>query len=134
MKLTRREFIRTAGLATGAVVADRLLGGPGIWSVQRLEAAPLTAAELKTLADVALSKAKSLGCSYADVRINRYGNQIVSLSTRPDRGAGMATGKVNNVPAVIETETYGFGVRVLHSGTWGFAASPKVSNGLTACF
>jgi TldD protein len=126
VKLTRREFIRTAGLATGAVVANRMLGAPGIWSVQRLEAAPLTAAELKTLADVALSKAKSLGCSYADIRINRYRNQTVSLSTRPDRSAGMM-GKVNNVPAVFETGSFGFGVRVLHSGTWGFAASPRVT-------
>ena len=125
MKLTRRDFIRTAGLATGAVVADRML--PGIWSVQRLEAAPLTNAELKNLADVALAKAKSLGCSYADIRINRYRNQSVSLSTRPDRGAGMMSGKMNNVPAVIETGSFGFGVRVLHSGTWGFAASPKVT-------
>ena len=125
MKLTRREFIRTAGLATGAVVADRML--PGIWSVQRLEAAPLTTAELKSLADAALAKAKSLGCSYADIRINRYRNQNVSLSTRPDRGAGMMSGKVNNVPAVIETGSFGFGVRVLHSGTWGFAASPRVT-------
>jgi TldD protein len=125
VKLTRREFIRTAGLASGALVADRML--PGIWSVQRLEAAPLTTAELKSLADVALSKAKSLGCSYADIRINRYRNQIVSLSTRPDRGAGMMSGKMNNVPAVFETGSFGFGVRVLHSGTWGFAASPKVT-------
>ena len=127
MKLTRREFIRTAGLATGAVVADRMLGSPGIWSIQRLEAAPLTPPELKTLADVALNQAKKLGCSYADIRINRYRNQFVSLSTRPDRGAGMMSGKVNTVPAVIESESFGFGVRVLHSGTWGFAASPRVT-------
>jgi TldD protein len=126
VKLTRREFIRTAGLASGAVVADRMLGGPGIWSIQRLEAAPLTQAELKSLADVALARAKSLGCSYADIRINRYRNQVVGLSTRPDRAA-MGSGKVNNVPTVIESESFGFGVRVLHSGTWGFAASPKVT-------
>ena len=127
MKLTRREFIRTAGLVTGAVVANRMLGAPGIWSVQRLEAAPLTGVELKSLADVALSRAKALGCSYADIRINRYRNQIVSLSTRPERGGGMMSGKVNVVPSVIETGSFGFGVRVLHSGTWGFAASPRVT-------
>src|SRR5207244_1077460 len=99
---------------------------PGIWSIQRLEAAPLTVTELHALADAALARARSLGCSYADIRINRYRNQIVSYSTRPDR-ASMATGKANNVPSVIETESFGFGVRVLHSGTWGFAASPKVT-------
>jgi TldD protein len=127
MKLTRREFIRTVGATAGAVVVADLLGAPGAWTVQRLEAAPLSSAETKALADVALDKAKGLGCSYADVRINRYRNQIVSLSTRPDRGAGMMSGKVNHVPAVIESESFGFGVRVLHSGTWGFAASPRVT-------
>ncbi len=126
MKLTRREFIRTVGLTAGAAVVTDLLG-PGVWTVQRLEAAPLTIGELKVLADVALDKAKRLGCSYADIRINRYRNQSVSLRTSPDRGAGMMSGKVNHVPAVFENDTFGFGVRVLHSGTWGFAASPRVT-------
>ncbi|MEK7329807.1 MAG: TldD/PmbA family protein [Candidatus Eisenbacteria bacterium] len=127
MKLTRREFIRTVGATAGAAVVADLLGAPGVWTVQRLEAAPLTPGEMKALADVALNKAKGLGCSYADIRINRYRNQVVSLSTRPDRGPGMMSGKVNHVPAVIESENFGFGVRVLHSGTWGFAASPRVN-------
>jgi len=127
VKLTRREFVRAVGVTAGAAVVADALGGPGIWAVQRLEAAPLGTGELKVLADVALNQAKTLGCSYADVRINRYRNQIVSLSTRPDRGAGMMTGKMNTIPAVIESESFGFGVRVLHSGTWGFAASPRVT-------
>ncbi len=36
------------------------------------------------------------------------------------------SGKVNHVPTLAESESFGFGVRVLHSGTWGFAASPRV--------
>src|SRR5262249_42273126 len=74
-----------------------------------------------------LDRAKKLGCSYADIRINRYRNRTVSLRTSPDRSAGMMSGKVNHVPGVIESETFGFGVRVLHSGAWGFAASPVVA-------
>ena len=127
MRLTRRDFIRTVGVTAGAAVATDLLGPPGVWTIQRLEAAPLAAGELKALADGALERAKRLGCSYADVRINRYRNQTVVLRTSPDRGAGMMSGKVNHVPAVIESESFGFGVRVLHSGTWGFAASPRVT-------
>jgi len=96
------------------------------WSIQRLEAAPLDPRQLRALADVALDRARKLGCSYADIRINRYRNQTAALRTSPDRAAGMATGKVNNVPTVLETESFGFGVRVLHTDTWGFAASPRV--------
>jgi TldD protein len=126
MSLSRREFLRALGLSAGAAATYELLGGP-LWSVQRLEAAPLSASELETLGAVALERARKLGCSYADIRINRYRNQTVALRTSPDMSAGPASGKVNNVPAVIESETFGFGVRVLHSGTWGFAASPTVA-------
>ena len=97
MKLTRREFIRAVGVTAGAAVVTDMLGGPGIWTIQRLEAAPLSPAELKPLADVALNQAKKLGCSYADIRINRYRNQTVSLRTSPDRGAGMMSGKVRDL-------------------------------------
>jgi len=123
MTLSRREFIRTVGVAAGAAVASDLIGES---LIHRLEAAPLAGSELKELADVALDRAKKLGCSYADIRINRYRDQNVSLRTSPDRAAGAAAGKINHVPGVIESETFGFGVRVLHTGTWGFAASPKV--------
>jgi TldD protein len=122
--LSRRQFLRAVGLTAGAVTIGNALEGPFL-SVQRLEAAPLTAAELKGLADVALDRAKKLGCTYADIRINRYRNQSVSFRTSPDRAA-LASGKVNHVPSVIESETFGFGIRVIHSGAWGFAASPRV--------
>ncbi|HET9327809.1 MAG TPA: TldD/PmbA family protein [Candidatus Eisenbacteria bacterium] len=125
MTLSRRQFLRAIGLTTGALTIGNALEGPFL-SIQRLEAAPLSAAELKALADVALDRAKKLGCTYADIRINRYRNQIVSLRTSPDRASGTTSGKVNHVPSVIESESFGFGVRVIHSGAWGFAASPAV--------
>ncbi|HKQ62024.1 MAG TPA: TldD/PmbA family protein, partial [Candidatus Polarisedimenticolaceae bacterium] len=81
------------------------------------------ASERERLGAVALDRARKLGCSYADVRINRYRNQSVSLRTSPERGAE----GVHHVPSVSESETFGFGVRVLHSGAWGFAASPRVT-------
>ena len=126
MTISRRRFLRAATLTAGAVTVGNLLDGPFL-SIQRLEAAPLTAAELKTLADAALARARKLGCSYADIRINRYRNQTLAIRTSPDRAAGMMSGKVNHVPSVTESETFGFGVRVIHSGAWGFAASPRVT-------
>ncbi|GAB3957747.1 TldD/PmbA family protein [Spirosoma harenae] len=63
----------------------------------------------KRLADAALNAAKSKGATYADVRIGRYLNQYIM--TRED--------KVQNI---INTESFGVGVRVIANGCWGFAA------------
>src|SRR5919197_6661861 len=68
---------------------------------------------MKDLADVALNIARARGASYADIRISRTLNQFVN--TREKR-----------VEGVTNTESFGFGVRVLLDGTWGFAASSRV--------
>ncbi len=65
---------------------------------------------MKEMADVALNVARQRGASYADIRIVRTLNQFVT--TREKR-----------VENVTNTESYGFGVRVLLEGAWGFAAS-----------
>lgn len=62
----------------------------------------------------ALDAARSAGASYADVRISRNRNQ--SVFTRERR-----------VQGVTDNETFGFGVRVLVNGAWGFAASRDLS-------
>lgn len=67
----------------------------------------------KRLADVALNEARSKGASYTDVRIGRYLNQYVI--TRED--------KVQNI---VNTESYGIGIRVIANGSWGFAATDKM--------
>jgi TldD protein len=63
----------------------------------------------KRLADAALNAAKAKGATYTDVRIGRYLRQFVV--TRED--------KVQNI---VNTESYGVGVRVIANGCWGFAA------------
>jgi len=68
---------------------------------------------MKELADVALNTARMGGAEYADIRISRHKDQ--SIRTREDR-----------VKSVTNTESFGFGVRVLLDGTWGFAASHRV--------
>src|ERR1700761_2356158 len=69
----------------------------------------------KRMADVALNAARSKGATYTDVRIGRYLRQFVV--TREE--------KVENV---VNTESYGMGIRVLANGCWGFAATDKMDN------
>lgn len=76
--------------------------------------ATLPIALKKELSIVALDTAKSLGASYADIRIGRFLNQFIS--SREDRVTG-----------ITNTESYGFGIRVIVDGTWGFAASNDVT-------
>jgi TldD protein len=75
---------------------------------------PVPTGDKKALADAALNAARGAGASYADVRIGRYRNQFVF--TRED--------KVQNI---VNTESYGAGVRVIANGTWGFAATSNLS-------
>ena len=101
--IDRREFVQSM-LALGAATTLR--------PATVLFAAPN--AELKALADAALSTARQLGASYADIRINRYRNQFIFTRDR----------RVQNI---VNTEDFGFGVRVLVDGTWGFASSSAVT-------
>jgi len=71
--------------------------------------------ELRNLADAALDAARKAGASYADIRINRYRNQFIFTRDR----------RVQNI---VNTEDYGFGVRVIAGGTWGFASSSVVTS------
>ncbi|MEZ0089341.1 TldD/PmbA family protein [Streptacidiphilus sp. EB129] len=64
---------------------------------------------LRGLADAALSRAKALGVSHADFRLERV--RSASWLLRDARPAGTS-----------DTLQLGFAVRVVHDGAWGFAA------------
>jgi TldD protein len=68
---------------------------------------------MKDMADVALNVAKQRGASYADIRISRTMNQFINTREKI-------------VQNVTNTETFGFGVRVLVDGAWGFSASSRI--------
>jgi len=69
---------------------------------------------LDILADAALTRATALGASHVDVRVERILSQHVAVR---DRGlAGLHVG-----------EELGLAVRVVHDGTWGFAAGPDLT-------
>ncbi len=112
--MNRRDFIQLAGLGAGAMMLPANLMGKPVAAEALLENG-LDVAVKKRLADAALNAAKSKGASYADIRIGRYLNQFII--TRED--------KVENI---VNTESYGVGVRVIANGCWGFAAVADAKN------
>lgn len=113
--MKRRDFVQLAGLGAGALMVPGTIMGRSI-PVEELLNPGLDVAQKKKLADVALNSAKSAGATYADARIGRYLNQYVF--TRED--------KVQNV---VNTESFGMGIRVIANGTWGFASTNEVTPG-----
>jgi TldD protein len=110
--LKRRDFIYLTGLGAAASMLPGIpVTGRPITPEEALEA--VDPAIKKQMADVALNAARSKGATYTDVRIGRYLNQFVI--TRED--------KVQNI---VNTESYGMGIRVISNGSWGFAATDKM--------
>jgi len=121
MGRTRREFISICGAGAALWAGTRLV--PGEILVTRTDAAEIPPDTLRELAAFALDRAKKAGATYADIRINRYRTQLVTLRSQPD----FASGTLNHVPAINETESFGFGVRVIAAGAWGFAGRHVVT-------
>ncbi|MGH9259654.1 MAG: TldD/PmbA family protein, partial [Acidimicrobiales bacterium] len=90
----------TAAAAAATALAPPLLVGRD----------PQADASVRDLCNRAMNAAKRAGAGYADVRVVRNRNQ--SVSTREQQITGLQ-----------DAETFGFGVRVLVAGAWGFAAS-----------
>ncbi len=109
--LSRRLFLGSSA----AALATRLFAAP--------QGSTKPNPELETLGDAALREAKKLKASYADIRIIRYRQQFLTVRLNPERG----TGKILEVPVVSDGGSFGFGVRVIADGAWGFAASPLVT-------
>src|SRR5688572_24350606 len=108
MTFSRRDFIKTAGVVLGTTALPSwVYGAHGLTH-------PYGEVNKDALADAALATAKKLGASYADIRINRYRQE--NVSTRERQVLNASSG-----------QNFGFGVRVLINGTWGFAASPIVT-------
>ena len=134
MSPTRRNFLKYTGatsllLASSDLVGDLLAQSP--------KGNPLTST-FKGLADIVLGEAKKAGCSYADVRFTRSVSSGVNASGGSDRaadGGGFGggrggrggAGRGGGARAGGRPGAAGFGVRVIHSGVWGFASSPIVT-------
>jgi TldD protein len=64
---------------------------------------------LSRLADAALTRARELGATHADFRLERVRSAHVQV-------------RDGDLAGSIDGDDTGFGVRVVHDGTWGFAA------------
>jgi TldD protein len=105
---TRREFLQKSAAAAAAV---------GLAS--SAHAAPRPAPQQgdnahRELALRAIDAAKAAGADYADARISSARSQNIGTRER----------RVTNIG---DNETFGFGVRVLVGGSWGFAASSDLT-------
>jgi TldD protein len=112
LSVSRREFLKSssAALATIPIVTTR---GPAVVPSRSIPL-PQADASIRDMAMLALDTARSAGASYADVRVSRAQSQ--SVATREDR-----------VTNLSDSDTMGFGVRVLVNGAWGFAASRELT-------
>jgi TldD protein len=108
--ISRRTFLNSS-----ALLATELFARPA--------ASTTPSPELEKLGAAALRQAQRLRATYCDIRITRYRNQTVALRLTPERG----TGQTLQVPGVSDSDSFGFGVRVIANGAWGFAASPEVT-------
>jgi TldD protein len=113
---TRRGFLLSGAAAASLLAASQLFGEPDATATKPSSA-------LEKLAENALSEAKKQGASYCDIRINRYRDQYSGYRLSPERGGT----KTNEVPFITDQQSFGFGVRVIVNGQWGFAASPTVT-------
>lgn len=111
--MKRRDFVQLSGMGAASLLVPASMMGNTI-PTEALLAPGMDVVVKKRMADVALNTAKSLGATYADARIGRYLNQYVF--TRED--------KVQNV---VNTESFGIGIRVIANGTWGFASTNSVT-------
>ena len=102
---SRRDFLATSGVVMAGVFVPDWVG-----AFQPSAGADALRAEV---AETALDQAAKLGASYADIRINRYRRE--SIATREQQVQNVSRGT-----------SYGFGLRVLVNGAWGFAASNLV--------
>ena len=106
--MIRREFLKVASTVLGTATLAP-------WVLEREAAAAAEVDAVKSaFAEAALTRAKLLGASYADIRINRYRSETIFTRER-------------QVQNVSRNQNFGFGVRVLVNGTWGFAASSIVT-------
>ena len=108
--LSRRAFI-----GSSAAYAAHLFAAP--------QSSKSPGPDLEKLAAVALREAKKLKATLLRYSHRTLRNQNVMLRATPDRDSG----KTLEVPNVLEDSSFGFGVRVIVNGAWGFASSPIVT-------
>ncbi len=144
MSPSRRDFLKGLGATAALSLYSHDLVAEIIATSPKGRAAD---SKFKGLSDIVLKEAKLGGCTYADVRFTLTANVPGgTASFRTDgaaagsggRGAGGGGGggggrggrggaAARGIPTEADRQAAGFGVRVVHSGVWGFASSPIVT-------
>ncbi len=137
MRTSRRDFLRYCGVTTVTLtlVEGAWRTSPGLrdWPLDpmaEISARTLQATNWRELADIALEMARRLGASYADIRIISSRRETVALGLGGGGGVGGAAPEEERdrrSARVTRSESFGFGIRALYNGTWGFSASPMVT-------
>src|SRR5262245_50454332 len=130
---SRRDFLKYTGASALLIASSDVVGD---LIAQSTAKDPMQSA-FKGLSDIALGEAKKTGCSYADIRFTRSVNSAVNANGSNDRnntgdgggfgGRGGRGGRGGGRGGRANRGAAGFGVRVIHSGVWGFASSPIVT-------
>ncbi len=142
--MKRRDFVKTVAMSGMAVAASDIVGD----LIAQTPPGKVLESKFKGLSDIALLEAKTQGCSYADIRFTRTTNSGVNATGghrdfedfgggfggrgggRGGRGGargGGGFGGFGGGGVAGPSGAAGFGVRVIHSGVWGFASSPIVT-------
>jgi TldD protein len=140
--MKRRDFVKTVALSGMALASTDVLDD----LLAQSPRGRVLESRFKGLADIALGEAKRGGCSYADVRFTRRTNAGVNATGGNrdfegfggfggggrGRGRGGRGGRGGGIGGFggsddVATGAAGFGVRVIHSGVWGFASSSLVT-------
>jgi TldD protein len=108
----RRDFLKTTGAAAALVASDGLLVRPRLAVAEPQQ--PAMDAAIRDLLMVALNAARMAGASFADARIARQRQNFVFT-------------REHQIQNAVDTDSIGCGVRVLVDGTWGFAATRRMT-------
>jgi TldD protein len=116
--LSRRAFAKSVGLGAMALGLSPAL----VFARQSSGPVPhVKNPKYRNWSADALKEARRLGCTYADIRFTFNRSNGVAVRNGQIASAGnIGFGQFG------DEETFGFGVRVIHSGVWGFASSPVV--------
>ncbi|MFD0793260.1 TldD/PmbA family protein [Mucilaginibacter litoreus] len=112
--MKRKDFLYLTGMGISASMLSRFtaMGSPVVPGTALRD---VDVAIKKRMADVALNAARAKGATYTDVRLGRSLNEYVVTRDR-------------NIENIVDTESYGMGIRVIANGCWGFAATDKLDN------
>lgn len=150
MSSSRRDFVKGLG-ATAALsmysndlMQQLIADSPSITR-------DASTSKFKGMSDIVLMEAKRAGCTYADVRFTMSSAlpggtamfRVAAEGAAGGRGGagggrggggggggggfGGRGGVAQSIPTDADRKAGGFGVRVIHSGVWGFASSPIVT-------